>query len=340
MYEPLVKLYRRRFGIEPSAVAPLNAHASNRRMFRLTGPTGGSVVGIVNPNQYENRAFVEFSRHFRSLGLPVPEIYAVDEESGAYLEEDLGNETLYDVLSVARGEGSDFPPAVERLYIEAVSILPRFQIVGGASLNYDFCHPRRSYDRESMLWDMRFFRDSFVKRAGVAFDEVGLERDFDRLTQFLEEAPTGFFMYRDFQSRNIMVRDGALYFIDYQGGRRGPLQYDVASLVYQAKARIPAEVRGRMVDAYLESASRFVPIDRPLFLRHFYGFVLVRLLQVLGTYGEQGLNLQKTYFVESIPPALRNLAALAPEMPLLAELSEFGRIVQALNEIYLAEDQR
>ena len=340
MHAPLITLYRTIFGVDPVAVTPLNAHASNRRMFRLSGDADRSVIGIVNPNRFENRAFVEFSRHFRSVGLPVPEIYGADEDGGTYLEEDLGNETLYDVLSAARGDGAEFPAAVERLYIEAVSILPRFQIVGGASLNYDYCHPRKAYDRESMLWDMGFFRDSFVRRAGVVFDEVGLEKDFDRLAQFLGEAPTGFFMYRDFQSRNIMVKNGALYFIDYQGGRRGPLQYDVASLLYQAKARIPPEARGRMLEAYLASASRFVPLDRPVFLRHFFGFVLIRLLQVLGTYGEQGLNLKKTYFVESIPPAIRNLSALAPDMPLLEELPEFSRVVRSLNEIYLTEDRR
>ena len=338
MHEPLVGLYKTLFGEEPVEISPLNAHASNRRMFRLVGP-GRSVIGIVNPNRFENRAFLEFSAHFKSVGLPVPTIFGADLDAGIYLEEDLGSQTLYDVLSAARSDADPFPAAIEQLYVEAVSFLPRFQIVAGAALNYDSCHPRKVYDRESMLWDMRFFRDSFVKRAGVAFDEARLEADFERLADFLEEAPTGFFMYRDFQSRNIMVRDGALFFIDYQGGRRGPLQYDVASLLYQAKAKIPADARRRILDAYLAAASRYAPIERELFLRHFYGFVLVRLLQVLGTYGEQGLNLQKTYFVESIPHALRNLRALEPDVPLAADLTEFSRVVAALNTMYLTEDR-
>ena len=338
MHEPLITLYRATFGEDPHSVVPLNAHASNRRMFRLLG-SERSVIGIANPNRFENRAFVEFSEHFKNVGLPVPEIYGVDLDLGIYLEEDLGDSTLYDALSAARTESDPFPAAIEQLYVEAVALLTRFQIVAGASLNYDFCHPRRSYDRESMLWDMHFFRESFVRRAGVAFDEARLESDFERLTDFLAGAPTGFFMYRDFQSRNIMVRNGALFFIDYQGGRKGPLQYDVASLLYQAKAKIPAEARRRILEAYLLAASRYAPIDRVRFQEHFYGFVLVRLLQVLGTYGEQGLHLKKPYFVESIPPALRNLRALSGDTPLLGELPEFERIVDVLCEMYLAEER-
>lgn len=338
MNEPLIALYRSIFADAPEEVVPLNAHASNRRMFRLRGG-GRSVIGIVNPNKFENRAFVEFSTHFKNIGLPVPEIYGSDLDGGVYLEEDLGNSTLYDVLSTLRTESDVFPAEIERLYVEAVSQLPRFQIVAGASLNYEFCHPRRSYDREAMLWDMHFFRESFVRRAGITFDESLLEADFVRLVEFLEGAPTGFFMYRDFQSRNIMVRDGQLFFIDYQGGRKGPLQYDVASLLYQAKARIPAEARRRILDAYLASASRYAPIERGAFLEHFYGFVLVRLLQVLGTYGEQGLHLKKTYFVESIPPALRNLRALQADTPLFGQLPEFKQIVDALFDMYVAEER-
>ncbi|MFM1848483.1 MAG: hypothetical protein RL417_1957, partial [Pseudomonadota bacterium] len=252
----------------------------------------------------------------------------------------LGDSTLYDVLSATRTEDDIFPAAIERLYGEAVALLTRFQIVAGSSLNYEFCHPRRSYDRESMLWDMHFFRESFVRRTGISFDEGRLEGDFERLADFLESAPTGFFMYRDFQSRNIMVRDGALHFIDYQGGRKGPLQYDVASLLYQAKAKIPAEARRRILESYLTAASRYAPIDRARFLEHFYGFVLVRLLQVLGTYGEQGLNLKKQYFIESIPPALKNLRALSADTPLLSQLPEFERIVEALYGMYLAEERK
>lgn len=338
MNEALITLYRGVFATEPDEVVPLNAHASNRRMFRLRGG-GRTVIGIVNPNQFENRAFIEFSHHFKSVGLPVPTVYGSDPEAGVYLEEDLGDSTLYDVLSAQRTETDLFPAAIERLYIEAVSLLPRFQIVAGASLNYDFCHPRRAYDREAMLWDMHFFRESFVRRAGVLFDDGALEADFLRLAEFLEGAPTGFFMYRDFQSRNIMVREGQLFFIDYQGGRKGPLQYDIASLLYQAKARIPGEARQRILDAYLTSASRYAPIERRGFLEHFYGFVLVRLLQVLGTYGEQGLHLKKTYFVESIPPALRNLRALESDTPLFSELPEFKRVVDSLAVIYHAEDR-
>lgn len=333
MTERLNKLFEQVFGVPPEQVQELSAHASNRRIFRLRGAQR-SVIGILNSNQLENLAFLEFSRHFRGQNLPVPEIYGSDSEACVYLEEDLGDETLFQVLSRMRSKEDPFPLQIKNLYREVMSYLPRFQIVAGRTLNYDLCYPRKNYDREAMLWDMRFFRESFVRRAGITFDEARLESDFNLLASFLEEAPADFFMYRDFQSRNIMVRSlndkQELFFIDYQSGRRGPLQYDVASLLYQSKAAIPAEVREELLEAYLDAAEHYVSFQRDEFRRLYYGFVLVRLLQVLGTYGEQGVRLQKTYFLESIPLGIKNVHEVASRLPLVSELSEMQRIFQTL----------
>lgn len=337
MHDSLIALYKVLFSEEPLKVTPLTAHASNRQMFRMVGPAR-SVIGVVSPNRFENRAFCEFTAHFRKHGLPVPLIHGLDAEAGLYIEEDLGNETLFDVLSARRSAPGTMPAEVESLYVKAVQILPRFQVVAGRTLDYELCYPRRAYDRDSKLWDMRFFRDSFLRRTGVAFDESALEADFERFGDFLELAPADFFMYRDFQSRNIMVRDGELFFIDYQGGRRGPLHYDVASLLYQSKANIPADARMRILEAYLAAIGEFVPVERTSFVEHLHAFVLVRLLQVLGTYGEQGLHLKKSYFIESIPYAVKNLRVLLPDLGFMRVLPELGRIFEELVQFYGGEE--
>lgn len=336
MTDRLKKLYQHVFGVAPKKVVELSAHASNRRIFRLFGEIP-PVIGILNANALENLAFLGFSSHFHAQQLPVPEIYGSDAEAGVYLEQDLGDETLFQVLSRLRTDQDPFPDACAALYREVMSFLPRFQIVAGRTINYELCYPRKSYDREAMLWDMRFFRESFVRRAGVLFDEARLEADFATLASFLEQAPSDFFMYRDFQSRNIMVHKGQLYFIDYQSGRRGPLQYDVASLLYQSKAAIPSSARETLLDAYLDAAEHYVSLNREEFRRLYYGFVLVRLLQVLGTYGEQGVRLQKSYFLESIPLGINNVRDVAAKLPLVKELVELNRIFQALFALYKPE---
>ncbi len=205
----------------------------------------------------ENVAFLEFSRHFRRHGLPVPEIYAEDLSHGAYLEEDLGDTTLFEFLSEHRNGAEIAPQAVEA-YRKAVAVLPRFQVEAGRDLNYNVCYPRASFDRQSIAWDLNYFKYYFLRLAGIAFNEQALEDDFDRLTKFLLSADRDYFLYRDFQSRNIMLRDGQPFFLDYQGGRKGALQYDIASLLYDAKADLPPELRRQLLDHYLDRLAGFV----------------------------------------------------------------------------------
>ncbi len=296
---------------------------SGRRIIRLSNPTA-SAIGILSDVRAENVAFLEFSRHFRKHGLPVPEIYGEDLSNGAYLEEDLGDLTLFEFLSTNRAAGEIAPQVVEA-YREVVAMLPRFQVEGGRDLNYKVCYPRGSFDRQSIAWDLNYFKYYFLRLAGIPFSEQALEDDFGRLTKLLLSAPRDYFMYRDFQSRNIMLRGGRPYFLDYQGGRRGALQYDIASLLFDGKADLPPELRAQLLDHYLDTLAGFIDLDREAFLRYYYAYVYVRILQALGAYGFRGFYERKTHFLQSVPYALKNLrwllhnAELPIQLPMLME---------------------
>jgi aminoglycoside/choline kinase family phosphotransferase len=267
----------------------------------------------------ENRAFLEFTRHFREHGLAVPEIYAEDAAEGAYLEEDLGETTLFQFLSEHRA-GAEIAPEAVSAYRKVVEALPRFQVEAGRDLNYKVCYPRSSFDRQSIAWDLNYFKYYFLKLAGVPFNEQALEEDFERLTKLLLSAERGYFLYRDFQSRNVMLREGKPYFLDYQGGRQGALQYDIASLLFDAKAELPPELRGELLDHYLEALAEFIPVERAEFLEHYYAYVYVRIMQALGAYGFRGFYERKAHFLQSVPYALRNLRWLLHNVELPVEL--------------------
>jgi aminoglycoside/choline kinase family phosphotransferase len=296
---------------------------SGRTIVRLANDQF-SAVGIVHDVREENAAFIEFSRHFRRHGLPVPEIYAEDAGHGAYLEEDLGDTTLFQFLSEHRA-GAEIGSGVVDAYCKVVEVLPRFQIEAGRDLNYKVCYPRASFDRQSIAWDLNYFKYYFLRLAGIPFNEQALEEDFSRLTKLLLSADHSYFLYRDFQSRNIMLRDGQPYFLDYQGGRRGALQYDIASLLFDGKADLPPELRQQLLDHYLDSLGGFLKLDRAAFLQHYYGYVYVRIMQALGAYGFRGFYERKAHFLQSVPFALKNLrwllhnAALPVELPTLME---------------------
>ncbi len=321
-------LYRHRFGTEPERLVSLHGDASSRRLFRVHGP-GGTAVGVHGPDPLENRAFLSFSRTFRAAGLPVPEIYGEDAAAGVYLEEDLGDSTLFDVLSAGRQGPSPDAASVE-VYREALRLLPRFQIEAGRTLDYSVCHPRASFDRQSILWDLSYFKYYFLKLAGIPFSEQALEDDFGRFAEFLLAAPREHFLYRDFQSRNIMVRDGKPWFIDYQGGRQGALQYDVASILFDAKADLPFDLRDALIEEYLRAAEAVAPLDRGAFNALYPFFAYVRIFQALGAYGLRGYYERKVRFLQSIPYAIRNLERLSIESPLPAELPALGEVVRRL----------
>ncbi|HWZ44918.1 MAG TPA: RNase adapter RapZ [Candidatus Saccharimonadales bacterium] len=296
---------------------------SGRNILRLTAGRC-SAIGVLYAVREENVAFLEFSRHFRRHGLPVPEIYGEELEHGAYLEEDLGDTTLFEFLSQNR-TGDAVAPAVVEAYRQVVAMLPRFQVEAGKDLNYEVCYPRAAFDRQSIAWDLNYFKYHFLRLADVPFNEQGLEDDFACLTEFLLGAGRDYFLYRDFQSRNVMLRDGRPFFVDYQGGRKGALQYDIASLLYDAKADLPPDLRRQLLDHYLESLAGFIDTGRDVFLRHYYAFVYVRIMQALGAYGFRGFYERKPHFLQSVPYALKNLrwllqnAELPVKLPALME---------------------
>jgi aminoglycoside/choline kinase family phosphotransferase len=305
--EVLNRLFDQHFQLPVERVQPLHGQlgGSGRRIIRLSS-ANISVIGILYDVREENVAFLEFSRHFRRHSLPVPEIYAEDLEHGAYLEEDLGDTTLFEFLSEHR-HGATVSPEALAAYRKVVALLPRFQVEAGRDLNYRVCYPRASFDRQSIAWDLNYFKYYFLRLAGVPFNEQALEDDFSRLTKFLLNAGRDYFLYRDFQSRNIMLRDGHPFFLDYQGGRKGALQYDIASLLYDAKADLPPDIRQELLDHYLENVGRFLELDRAAFMQFYYPYVYVRIMQALGAYGFRGFYERKEHFLQSVPYALRNL---------------------------------
>jgi aminoglycoside/choline kinase family phosphotransferase len=303
----LRKLFEQHFHSPVGRMQPLQGElgGSGRKIIRLVSEKL-SAIGILYDVREENVAFLEFSRHFRRHGLPVPEIYAEDLSHGAYLEEDLGDTTLFEFLSKNR-VGEDIAPQAVEAYRKVVAVLPRFQIEAGRDLNYKVCYPCASFDRQSIAWDLNYFKYYFLRLAGIPFNEQALEDDFSRLTKFLLSASGDYFLYRDFQSRNVMLRDDHPFFLDYQGGRKGALQYDIASLLYDAKADLPPELRQQLLDHYIDRLAGFIQLDREMFMQHYYAYVYIRIMQALGAYGFRGFYERKVHFLQSVPYALKNL---------------------------------
>jgi aminoglycoside/choline kinase family phosphotransferase len=286
-------------------------------------------IGVYNPDKSENHAFITFTEHFLKHNLRVPHLFGSDIDNNVYLLEDLGDETLFAFISTNR-TGDEFPQIIKEHYKTALTELIKFQIDANDGLDYSVCYPRSSFDKQSMLWDMHYFKYYFLKLTQTPFDEQKLEDDFTALIDFLLSTDTNYFMYRDFQSRNIMFKNDDLYFIDYQGGRRGALQYDVASLLYDAKANLPQDVRNELLEHYLLVLNQKKKINRDEFKKYYYGYVLIRILQAMGAYGFRGIHEKKAHFLKSIPYAVKNIEYLLTNNLLPEGLNE---IRSALNHI-------
>ena len=328
MHDALRTLFRARFGRDPESVEPVRAEGSNRRIYRLAAD-GRTAVGVLNDDVRENRAFIDFSRHFLKEGIPVPEIFGEDASGTAYLEEDLGDTTLFQFLS-RRRQPQGFPEDVVAAYRGVVSWLPRIQIAAGRGIDERWCYPRRSFDKQSMLWDLNYFKYYFLTLGRVVFHEERLEQDFSAFADYLLAAPGDYFLFRDFQSRNVMLKDGRPYFIDYQGGRRGALQYDLASLLYDAKADVPFELRDELLEHYLREAARYAPVDPAQFKKYFPGFALIRIMQAMGAYGLRGFHEKKPLFLQSIPYAIRNIERILLTSNLPVEVPELLAVFKRL----------
>jgi len=305
----LPQLYHKKFGCNPESIIALRSDGSERKIYRVS--TGAhSVIGIVGVDHQETAAFLEFSRHFKKFELRVPEIYITDPDTGAYLEEDLGDDTLFAWMMKIR-DRHGFNDLVKNMYREVVEYLPHFQIEAGQSIDYSYCYQHDEFGIDSMNWDLHYFKHRFLnyfyKRK---IDHTNLEKDFNKLIKFLLEEDRKYFLYRDFQSRNVMIRDNMPHFIDYQSGRKGALQYDLASMLYDAKANLPEDFREELIEVYLNKASRMIKINPKRFKKYFYGFVLIRMMQAFGAYGYLSAVKGKKHFFKSVPYAIRNLEIL------------------------------
>jgi len=302
-------LFETFLGTKPDSIVPLPESGSARRYFRLVSGNK-SFIGTYHTVTEENRAFVSFARHFFKIGLAVPQVLAVSDDYIAYIQTDLGDTSLFKLVQDAMNQG-DFHPLIIDYYKDALNNLLRFQIKGHQGLDYGLAFPTSHFDEKAIRDDLNYFKYYFLKlHPEIVYNEAGLEHDFDLLTKFIAQAPSDFFMYRDFQSRNIMIHDGKTYFIDFQGGRRGPLQYDVVSLLFQVKAQIPEEVKAELLKYYLQQLKKHTDVQAIQFEHYFPAFVYLRLMQVLGAYGYRGLIQKKRHFVESIPFALNSLGSL------------------------------
>ena len=306
-------LFTAYFDVEPQSSEPLSGSGSNRRYFRLSAE-GRSCMGVIGTDARENSAFIKLAEHFRSKGINVPQVYAVSEDGMTYIQEDLGSRMLSDDVTAALKEGGYFPESpVVGLLCRTMSKLPTIQFKGAEGLDFSVCYPQPAFDYRMVMFDLNYFKYCFLKPSGLEFDEVRLQDEFENLAQDLLEDSGNTFLYRDFNARNVMIKDGEPYFIDFQGGRRGPIYYDVASFVWQARFRYPQWLKGKMIDSYIEALKEYTDVDRSIFDDRLRLFVLFRTLQVLGAYGFRGLVEQKAQFIVSIAPALANLKEMIAE---------------------------
>jgi aminoglycoside/choline kinase family phosphotransferase len=315
-------------GEEISSFNLITGSGSNRQYFRITGKNK-SVIGVIGEDINENQAFLAFTKHFKKHGLNVPEIYSADEREGIYLLQDLGNVSLFSLLPATTGLGN-INEDLKSVYKRVLDDLIRFQIVAGKDLDYSVCFPRGKFDRQSMQWDLNYFKYYYLKLAYILFHEQALEDDFKALIDFLALAESDHFMYRDFQARNIMIFENQPWYIDYQGGRKGPLQYDVASLLFQAKADLPFAFREQMLEYYISQLKNHISVDRNTFIPLYYGFVLIRTLQVLGAYGYRGFFEKKAHFIGSIDYALENVRWLLKNVEFSIKIPELSKCLEAM----------
>lgn len=311
----LHRLFEHFTGSEPETIVQLSGSGSNRRYCRIAAGDR-TFIGVAGTDAKENEAFITLSGHFRSKGIPVPEVLAASPDSMCYIQEDLGDELLADRVAAAHKAGGieEGSPLAEML-CRVMRLLPDIQFKGAQGLDFSLCYPQPSFDRRMVMFDLNYFKYCFLKPSGVEFNEVLLQDDFERLADDLLKEDSDTFLYRDFNARNVMVKDGEPWFIDFQGGRRGPVYYDVASFIWQARARYPQWLKEKMTESYIEALTAYVPVDRAVFCSRLRLFRLFRSLQVLGAYGFRGLVENKAQFVVCIPQAISDLRELLAELP-------------------------
>lgn len=329
--ETIVSLFEQWSGTRCMEYQSLHANGSNRLYWRMHGLTGQQCIAAYNEDVRENEAFFYYCRALRDRGIHVPELYSVSDDHKYYLQQDLGDVTLFSHLSDHRKAGGGFDAGMLTLYKQVLADLAQMQ-VAGRDMDFTHAYPRSDFDRQSIQWDLNYFKYYFLKLTHTPFDEELLERDFSRLTDYLLEADCGFFLYRDFQARNIMLYENTPYYIDFQGGRRGAAQYDVASLLYSARSEIPEVIRQELLEYYIQCLANRYPIDTKVFRQQFHAYVRIRIMQTLGAYGFRGLLEKKEQFISSIPLALHNLRIVTENQPLPIALPHLEQVWRTLAE--------
>lgn len=320
----LKQLFNEYFHETCESIIQLPQAGSDRIYFRLRGKNN-IAVGTYGKDTKENETFVHHTKHFHQKLIAVPKVYCISEDKEYYLQEDLGETSLY---SIIKKEGVS--EHVIRHLKAVLQQLTYLQIRGAEHFNFDTCYPIQEFNRSSMFWDLNSFKYYFARVARVHFSEIKLNDDFNTLCDYLLEEPNQYFMFRDCQSRNVMIHEDKPYFIDYQGGRKGPLQYDAASLLWQAGAKIPYAVREELFEYYTSKVAVLILINKDDFKERYYAFVLIRMLQVLGAYGFRGLIEKRSHFIDSIIPALENVKWFLDNIKLKIELPELTNVLKQL----------
>lgn len=333
--EDLQHLYQTYTGVAAETITELPSSGSNRRYFRLTGTQ--NLIGVYGTSIEENNAFLYMAAHFRKKGLPVPEVYCVSADKTCYLQEDLGDTLLFNAIEKGRTT-SVFSEEEKELLRKTIRLLLAIQFAGADGFDFSHCYPQPEFNQRSILWDLNYFKYCFLKATGLEFQEDKLEDDFQKMSDVLLRSSSATFMYRDFQSRNVMIKDDKPWFIDFQGGRKGPFFYDVASFLWQAKAQYPDTLKKELLEEYIDALCKYKPVDREYFFSQLHHFVLFRTLQVLGAYGFRGYFEKKPHFIQSVPYAIENLRQLLrdeyPEYPYLCSvLRELTELKQFKDEL-------
>lgn len=333
--ESLFEEYTR---IRPESVTELPSSGSNRRYFRISGG-GITLIGTAGTSLEENTAFAEIDKHFMLRGLPVPKVLYMSKDRLMYLQEDLGDESLFHKVSKGRESGNYSAQEIELLK-KTIGCLPKIQFEGGRGLDFSICFPQPEFDDRMISFDLNYFKYCFLKATGLEFSEIKLHEDFQKLSSdLLECCGSETFMYRDFQARNVMLVDNEPFFIDFQGGRKGPIYYDLASFVWQAKANYSDELKEELIRHYKNKLSDYIQIDDAEFDRHLRMFVLFRTMQVLGAYGFRGYFEKKPHFLQSVPFAIDNLRKLIQKSP-FEEYPYLNSLLQRLTEMRQFSDLR
>ena len=356
MAQSLSQLFYEATGKKAGEQVALTASGSNRRYYRIfSGDGETSLIGVQGTSHDENHAFLYMAEQFLEKGLDVPKVLAVSDDEMNYVQQDLGNVLLFDYIAEGRKTGVFSAPEKEMLR-KTMRGLAKLQVLAAEQFDFNQCYPQPEFNLRSILWDLNYFKYCFLKATGLEFQEDKLENEFERLAYILLQSKMTAFMYRDFQSRNVMVvekvvessegsegsggsevRELVPYFIDFQGGRKGPVYYDVASFLWQAKANFHPDLREELIGEYLDELQKYMPVDKDEFYETLKHFVLFRTMQVLGAYGFRGYFEKKPHFLQSIPFAIDNLRHLlkyaSEDYPYLIEVLKEMTAMKQFKEV-------